>query len=869
MHRKTFPVIYLILGILFISACRLSSTAGQSNPTQESTSPSLTQGPTVPASNELIDAALAKGDISNETALVYKVFAQFSDPRLPSVYKGSANISTDSHILDELQAQFSSLSPATQAAMIPFLIPPIYKGSWADPGAVSPSWAPSAPGAPSTPGREGPQDTPYKKPLPCDEINSDDWDYKSGMHSPVRFWFLKDRPEDMAIVDRFLVAMDDEIWPKLTGLMGKIPVPDGDVQCNGGSPDFDIYVTPDVARSSAPSIAPPGCRETPSYILLNPSVSNAILGHEFMHAIQWSFNTSADCMYPGEYAWMAEATASWSQDYVYPDDNEEQGYIDWFYAPSVPTLTLKNDSHEYGSYLFFFYLTHKFGQPGIVKTVWDNTTSMSCLEAVDKAIPGGFDEVWGEFAIENMIEPPYDEYQVWDQLNVKPSINSMSKYLVSPNKSSALPEEVAPLVIYYDWLTFSEDSRLITFFNGLAYELNDEPINTYMGTVPIEDGTTQYKFVDRPAEDIKGLKIQAYFKVAGDTDWQLEDWTNKPYVSFCRDASAERLTDLVIVISNSSQDLTIGKTGKYGSLVQDSNIGCWRYGGDASMHSTGEGDGGAFVDDQVIPNVAFERTEIHPDIPYPFLHFKVAEGQLDRTYDYASSDGDCVGSGEASITLSPASNYAFGNDLRRYAGTANTNQPITVNFDCPDGSGPQPIIPMSWFYVDVLSQINDQVYSLSDSGDMKGTGDLLEGVTNAQMLFKWNLLPLFESGSGGNSEPPPTLPAQNPSPGSSGGGSESTPNASLPEVPTYPNSETTQLVTTGQLFITTSDSVDKVSEFYKREFVNLGWTDGSDPRSTTATPYTMLVFIKDPMVATLMISNTDEKTMIMISVVNP
>ena len=63
------------------------------------------------------------------------------------------------------------------------------------------------------------------------------------------------------------------------------------------------------------------------------------------------------------------------------------------------------------------------------------------------------------------------------------------------------------------------------------------------------------------------------------------------------------------------------------------------------MKFTGHGDAGEFTDDQVIPKVVFERTEEHPNIPYPILHFKVKEGTLNRSYEILSYKNGCSGSG--------------------------------------------------------------------------------------------------------------------------------------------------------------------------------------------------------------------------------
>jgi hypothetical protein len=873
-------VMRILVVFIFLMACKTSATVMPGSPTLETstqatqavilpTATGTTQAPTGQTSDELIAAALESGTIDALTALKYKVFAQYSDPRLPEEFQGTADLNRDNHILDELQAQFQDLPEDVQKELLPFLAPPIYKGSWADPatrGGVGS--APSAPG-------EGSNQSGYSPP--CNEIDNEHWEFVSAMHSPVRFWWLKDFPESKAAVDRFMTAMDDDVWPKLTALMGRSPLPDGGFTCNGGSPDLDIYVTPLVERSSAPASFP-GCKETPAYMLLNPGVSDATLAHEFFHDIQWGYNTSVSCMYPGNYTWLAEATASWSQNYVYPNSNEEHGYVPWFFSSGTkgtsPTLELKNDSHEYGAHLFFFYLTNHFGQPDIVKNTWDYTTAMSSLEAVDKAIPGGFDAAWGDFAVKNVDEPPYDDYQVWDQLNIKPSGGSLTKGQLSPGIWD-VAKDIDHLSIKYHWFTFSDDSRLVTFFNGLTYLLDEEPINIMMGTLPINDGTLQYKFTPANSADVDRVKIQAYFKVAGDTDWQLEDWSDKPYVSFCRDAQAEKLTDLIIITSNSSLDQSVSAQGSYNPILSVSDTGCWRYGGEASMLMTGAGEGGSFSDDQQLPSVAFERTEEHPNIPYPYLHFKVAEGEWQRTYHYESTDGDCIGDGETSTSLGKASKFTFGNDLyilygaisgksvNRYSGSADAAQPVVPHFTCPDGATDSSILSLPWFYTDVLSQINEEIFTVAKGGALRGSGDLLETVNNATMLYKWNFEPLFESSSSGTSDTG-TTPSDQPS--TSGNGSSGAPaepkDAGIVDVPPYPNVETSQQ-NAGMFMMTTSDARDNVVEFYVKALTDQNWKLLTDPVETI-NDLTQILFSKGSKMTSIMITESEGFLMVVI-----
>ena len=54
-----------------------------SDPTSAGSHPLPATGPT---SAQLIDAALAAGSIDNEQALIYRMFAEFSDPRLPAEF---------------------------------------------------------------------------------------------------------------------------------------------------------------------------------------------------------------------------------------------------------------------------------------------------------------------------------------------------------------------------------------------------------------------------------------------------------------------------------------------------------------------------------------------------------------------------------------------------------------------------------------------------------------------------------------------------------------------------------------------------------------------------------------------------------------
>ena len=85
--------------------------------------------------------------------------------------------------------------------------------------------------------------------------------------------------------------------------------------------------------------------------------------HEFYHAIQIGYDKY-------ESNWMIEATATWSEDEVYDDINDNRNYMpDWFRFPQYPldagTFASDNiydpDLHKYGSWIFFRYLSEHVG----------------------------------------------------------------------------------------------------------------------------------------------------------------------------------------------------------------------------------------------------------------------------------------------------------------------------------------------------------------------------------------------------------------------------------------------------------------------------------------------------------------------------
>ena len=700
----------------------------------------------LPTSDQLIDAALANGAIDSETALIYKVFAAFSDSRLPVQFQGDDHLLPDSHIVAQVQSQYGALTDATRTILNPFLIPPVYLGSWVEPNGAAAAGGPDE-----------------VVPLPCSTL-SQDWTYKDG--ADVRVWWHKNRPADETAADGYIAAMEGTIWPKLVGLLGRQPKSDAAIQCNGGSgPDdpsagkMDIFLEPKVARSMAPANNDPGCRKTSAYIVLNPTVSDGILAHEFMHVLQWGYETRDSCMYPGEYAWLAEATASWAQDYTYPTTNEEHYLVDWFFLDSsLPPLEFKNDAHEYGTYIFFLYLTRKEGDNDVVQRAWALTESNDSLEAVNEAISGGFEAVWSDFANHNWNASPYDYYRQWDGQTARAKAY-LGKDQISGPGLWPMTSTVPHLGLLYKHYTFSgESARLITFLNGLTYKLGQEGIDEQVGVTTVADGSQVFTFTDL-TEPPPGVKVQALFRIEGDDGWQLEDWTGRPHVSFCRDAASERLAELVIIMSNSEYFPRTDSAAPEGlpSQLQVSDMGCWKFTGSATARMWGTGEGGTYDDSQTVQNAVFERlpNEVHPDIPYPYLSFWVTGGNWRREFSIVTVDGCtanvthqwALGSGYGLDYLWTLPGVISGNSKGRYLGYANTDDPLVYVAQCPDGSSgpsPYPVMSDTWFNPSVLGEVLEKTYTVGALGELKGDDKYPIADEDAEVRYTWDLMPQRE-----------------------------------------------------------------------------------------------------------------------------
>lgn len=98
----------------------------------------------------------------------------------------------------------------------------------------------------------------------------------------------------------------------------------------------------------------------------------AMASHEYHHAVQYSYGN-------GHEFWYWEATATYTEEYVYPSMNSWADYVGGYTASPHVAMSASNQQdqeifwHMYGMAIWNFYLDQHVGGHQLVKDVWDYT----------------------------------------------------------------------------------------------------------------------------------------------------------------------------------------------------------------------------------------------------------------------------------------------------------------------------------------------------------------------------------------------------------------------------------------------------------------------------------------------------------------
>ncbi|MGB9134855.1 MAG: MXAN_6640 family putative metalloprotease [Candidatus Bathyarchaeia archaeon] len=212
----------------------------------------------------------------------------------------------------------------------------------------------------------------------------------------------------------------DTVWNFEINTRNYLPPPDdtnnppNDV--NNRNPDgkYDVFVYNMSAygvtvaeQSTAPSISHISVENDytvfPGTQLGNMQVTAA---HEFFHAIQFCYDLDdAD--------WWYEATATYVEDEVYPNVNDNYQYLQsWFEFCDTRGLESTYGSHAYGDFIFAKRLSQDFGDD-VIKEIWNEMQATNGLTAINNVLAlegSSIVSEFNKFTIANFfLEDMYDD----------------------------------------------------------------------------------------------------------------------------------------------------------------------------------------------------------------------------------------------------------------------------------------------------------------------------------------------------------------------------------------------------------------------------------------------------------------------------
>jgi hypothetical protein len=570
------------------------------------------------SSAELIDAALAAGAIDAETALAYKVWAVYQDPRLPAAYRGDDSGSFETYEVNDVHADFDNLSPATQEMLAPYLLRPADVGSWRDPGVRA---ALAAARTAAT------REKPLNRPTCQGSLSG--WAPFDTTNGKVRVWYHTDFLTDGIVARKVAQFIDNDVWPMLITSLGfNEPLSDTRLTgCYGGDGRLDIYIVVMGDRGQTiKSTSYDSDKIAAQYILINPQQTDDELklttAHELMHAIHWAHQTAAT---QRSYGWFRDALANWAADQVYSGiaplnqlaschfksphlslNDESTGY-----CHGLPRL-----SRNYGAYLPLQFLSKTRGT-AIVKSILVATgTHGTAIEAIDSTVGGGFKAFWPEYARKLWNQDPVlakdgpSTFDGWDKL---PTNAPVRLPVLAPDRpakfnanlagsledSTPTSDEIRNVSSKYYHYTFSDPNTRSVIVHNTYYE------NWKNG---------------------QAVSVHAFFKVAGSASWDEEDWTEFEWIGFCRDFKLQRLQELVVVYASAEwTGVTNPKViAPQAPELMRNVIGCWSFVGEAKRTTTWSAGSGKVGTSVATFNARFETN--FGGVPNQY--FNRSEGKL-------------------------------------------------------------------------------------------------------------------------------------------------------------------------------------------------------------------------------------------------
>jgi hypothetical protein len=191
------------------------------------------------------------------------------------------------------------------------------------------------------------------------------------------------------------------------------------------------------------------------------------------------------------------------------------------------SLNLENDAHEYGIYIYPYFLSKEYGNEVIVD-IWKACETKSSLDALDEAVPDGLDESLKRFVF------PMVDYGKYQGKIRKPEESNMALYrhhkfkeieIKTPGKPISKEIKFPPLIV--------------------AYVLVKNKLKN-------PESTPMVRFDLKPFANNEDLTIQAI--IDPNNEARHEDWTGREERELCQNRTEEKFEVITIVVANKNRD---------------------------------------------------------------------------------------------------------------------------------------------------------------------------------------------------------------------------------------------------------------------------------------------------------------------------
>jgi len=502
-NTKSIGHSLLLLGIIVFSVCFLSGCGKEEGSGKQPKKEVRKESKPAVSSLKLIDKALEGNRIDYETALVYKAFTIFKHPDLPTEYRSDTMTDGGTSTFNDIRRNWNDLSEGTKKRLEPFFINPLDPGSILFIGDEK--------------GDKGASLFDLVGKAYAEKPKHQGLKYFVTKNGKVKIWYKKHQKKIAEIVRD---AFDkDKIYEKETTLMGRHPISDNGEVGDDGKIDFFFRKMGSYGLCEARVGG--SSRKTYPWIWIDEAIKSKpdrvkdTVAHEFFHGIQYAFDSL-------EETWWQEATATWAEHFVYPSlDIEQERLEDYFREFAMcRSLTTHDMSHEYGAYVFPYFLAQKYGN-AMIKKIWEacEPAHVNAVKAIDTTVPGKLTEALKTFAVWLYNEEPFKFFKDHGKdFPIKPEMETTFLSGKPPNMSA----DIQPLGIFLD-----------------RHKV-DKP---WIRSVDFEPGKLRLKY--------PYIHIMALIELKNGES-RTEDWSERDVVNFCFDMPEEDLKQVTLAFVNTS-----------------------------------------------------------------------------------------------------------------------------------------------------------------------------------------------------------------------------------------------------------------------------------------------------------------------------